>query len=162
MGVGHEIDELDLKILKILQQDSRRPFQEIARDLEVSGGTVHVRYNKLKEIGIIKGTRIIVDMQKLGFEVCAFVGINLHNARDYSAVVQKLRDIDEIIEVHSTTGAYNFFIKVVAKNTRGLHTFLTERLQNMPEVQSTETFISLDLPVDRDIPIDKERIIGYA
>ena len=160
MAAGHDIDELDLNILKILQQDSRRPFQEIARDLEVSGGTVHVRFNKLKEIGVILGTRIIVDPQKLGFEVCAFVGINLHNARDYTTMVQKLKDFEEIIEVHSTTGAYNFFIKVVAKNTRGLHTFLTERLQNMPEVQSTETFISLDLPVDRDIPIDNKRIIG--
>jgi Lrp/AsnC family transcriptional regulator, regulator for asnA, asnC and gidA len=162
MAAGHDIDELDLNILKILQQDSRRPFQEIARDLEVSGGTVHVRFNKLKEIGVILGTRIIVDPQKLGFEVCAFVGINLHNARDYTTMVQKLKDFEEIIEVHSTTGAYNFFIKVVAKNTRGLHTFLTERLQNMPEVQSTETFISLDLPVDRDIPIDKKRIIGLS
>ena len=162
MAAGHEIDELDLNIIRILQQDARRPFQEIARDLSVSGGTVHVRYNKLRELGIIKGSRIIVDMQMLGFEVCAFVGINLHNARDYYIVVQKLKDFDEIIEVHSTTGAYNFFIKVVAKNTRGLHNFLTDRLQEMPEIQSTETFISLDLPVDREIPIDKNQIIGYA
>ncbi len=162
MAVNHELDELDLKILKILQEDARRPFQEIARDLEVSGGTVHVRYSKLKEMGIIRGTRILMDFQKLGFEVCAFVGINLHNARDYSVVVEKLKDFREIIEVHSTTGAYNFFAKVVAKNTRGLHFFLTEQLQNMPEIQSTETLIALDSPIDRDIPIDKDRIIGYA
>ena len=162
MSGNHGLDDLDLKILKILQKDARRPFQEIARDLDVSGGTVHVRYNKMRDMGVIHGTRILVDHQILGWEVCAFIGINLHHAKDYNVVVEKLEQFEEITEVHSITGDYNFFAKVYAKNTRDLHIFLTERLQSLPEIQSTETFISLDLPIDRNIPIDKDRILGLA
>ena len=153
--LNYEIDNLDREILKELQKDARRSFQEIARDLIVSGGTIHVRYNKLKEIGVIKGSKLLVDPTKLGYDICAFVGINLHNARDYKAVIKQLKTMPEILEAHYTTGKYNIFLKIIAKSTRGLHDFLIERLQETPQIQSTETLISLEIPIEHDIPAEE-------
>ena len=150
----YKIDNLDIKILSILQEDSRRSYQEISRELVVSGGTIHVRVNRLKELGIIKGSRIILDYPKLGFDVTVFIGINLHNAGDSSSVLNKLKKMDEITEVHYTTGSYSLFIKAVLRSTLGLKTFLVEKLQLIEEIQSTETLISLDGPVSRDIQLD--------
>ena len=154
MEEKYNIDNLDTKILSILQEDSRRSYQEIARELVVSGGTIHVRVNRLKELGIIKGSRIILDYPKLGFDVTVFIGINLHNASDSSLVLSKLNKMDEITEVHYTTGSYSLFIKAVLRSTLGLKTFLVEKLQLIEEIQSTETLISLDEPVSRDIRLD--------
>ncbi len=156
MMINYEIDNLDRQILWALQQDARRPFQEIARDLVISGGTVHVRFNKLQEAGVITGSTIQLSPEKLGYDVCAFVGINLHNARDYKVVLKQLFEIPEIVEAHFTTGNYNIFLKVHAKSTRGLHNFLIEKLQTIPEIQSTETLISLEEPIKREIPISEQ------
>jgi Lrp/AsnC family transcriptional regulator, regulator for asnA, asnC and gidA len=149
--MGYELDDLDRKIVQELQRDSRKPFQEIARDLKVSGGTVHVRYNKMKEEGFIRGGRLALDPQKLGYTVCAFIGINLHNARDVNKVIQDLSHLPQIVEAHFTTGSYNLFLKVVEKSIPGLHTFLAENLQIIPEIQSTETLLSLDMVIEREI-----------
>ncbi|MCP4221676.1 MAG: AsnC family transcriptional regulator [bacterium] len=151
--MNYEIDNLDRDILKELQKDARRPFQEIARDLIVSGGTVHVRYNKLKEHGVVRGSKVLVDAEKLGYDICAFVGINLHNARDYKQVIKKLQKMPEILEAHYTTGQYNIFLKILSKSTRGLHDFLIERLHQIPEVMSTETLISLEMPICQNVPL---------
>ncbi|MCK5153557.1 MAG: Lrp/AsnC ligand binding domain-containing protein [Spirochaetales bacterium] len=150
----HKVDNLDINILSILQEDSRKSFQEIARELVVSGGTIHVRMNRLKELGIVSGSRIILDYPKLGFDVTVFIGINLHNASDSSLVLSKLNEMKEITEVHYTTGSYSLFIKAVLRSTLGLKIFLVEKLQRIPEIQSTETLISLDEPVSRDIQLD--------
>ena len=154
MEERYKIDNLDTRILSILQENSRRSYQEIARELIVSGGTIHVRVNRLKELGIIKGSKIILDYPKLGFDVTVFIGINLHNASDSSLVLSKLNKMDEITEVHYTTGSYSLFIKAVLRSTLGLKTFLVEKLQLIEEIQSTETLISLDEPVSRDIRLD--------
>lgn len=150
-----QLDEVDRKILNYLIEDSRISFQEIARDLIISGGTVHVRVNKMKEAGIITGSKVTVDHSKLGLEVFAFVGINLRSAGDYKSVLGKLEVLPEIIEVHYTTGNYSMFVKILAKNTKELHLFLIEKLQAIPEIQSTETLISLDNPIMRDCEIPK-------
>ncbi len=151
--MNYEIDDLDRDILMILQKDSRKPFQLIAKQLFVSGGTVHVRYNKLKEMGVIKGNKLKVNYEKIGFDIIAFIGINLHKAVDYMVVVEKIRKIPEVLEAHYTTGKYNIFIKIVATSTKGLQHFLIGQLHNIPQIQSTETLISLERPIYRDVPI---------
>ena len=148
-----KIDNLDIKILSILQVYLMLSFQEIARELVVSGGTIHVRMNRLKVVGTEIGSRIILDYPKLGFDVTAFIGINLHNAGDSLSVLSHLKKMDEITEIHYTTGSYSLFIKVVLKSTLGLKTFLVEKLQLIEEIQSTETLISLDQPVSKDIKL---------
>lgn len=145
-----EIDELDKAILNRLLLDARTSYQEMGQEFKVSTGTIHVRLQKLKDGGIILGSKLILDFQKLGQEVCSFIGVNLRSAGDYQNVLKKMSKFPEITEVHYTTGQYSMFIKVYAKNTRELHLFLTEKLQTIQEVQSTETLIALDSPVMRD------------
>jgi len=153
MSSDFEIDKLDRQLLSELQKDSRKPYQEIARELVVSGGTVHFRINKLKEEGVITGSKIVIDYSKFGYDVCTFIGINLHNARDYKIVIEQLKTMPEIVEAHYTTGSYSLFVKVLAKSTKGLHNFLIDKLQTIQEIQSTETFISLDIPINREVPL---------
>lgn len=139
-----KLDKVDLAILRCLMADARRSFEDIARELIVSGGTVHVRVNKMKEAGIISGSQITIDHALLGYEVTAFIGINLRSAKDYPKARSYLERLPEIVEIHYTTGQYSLFIKVLTRSTKELHLFLTEKLQATPEIQSTETFISLD------------------
>ena len=153
MSSNYKIDNLDLKILDILQKDSRKSFQEIARDLVVSGGTIHVRVNKLKEKGIIKGSKLIIDYSNLGFKVNSFIGINLHSAKDTKEVTKKLNMYPEVIEVHETTGKYSLFIKILTKDIESLHRFIVESIHGIPEIQSTETIISLSSPLNREIQL---------
>ena len=153
MAADCEIDDLDRRILAELQRDARMPFQEIARKLMVSGGTVHVRVGKLREQGVVKSFRVVLDADRLGYEVCAFVGINLHKARDHKRVTKRLLEMPEVLEAHYTTGTFSLFVKVMAQSTRGLHDFLVDRLQPIPEIQSTETLVSLRTLLDRDVPV---------
>lgn len=139
-----KLDQVDLAILRCLQEDARRSYEDIARELIVSGGTVHVRVNKMKEAGVITGSRVSLDYAKLGLDVTAFIGINLRSAKDFAKARSMLEKLPEIVEIHYTTGQYSLFIKVLTSSPRELHHFLTEKLQATPEIQSTETFISLD------------------
>jgi len=147
------LDELDYQILEILIKDSRTPYLEIARHCHVSGGTIHVRMNKMQEMGLIKGTRLILDTSKLGYDVCCFIGIYLNKASSYPDVLEQLKEIKEIVELHYTTGAYSIFIKVMCKSISNLQDLLMNRLQVISGVQSTDTFITLSQPIDRNISL---------
>ncbi|MBU3183114.1 Lrp/AsnC ligand binding domain-containing protein [Clostridium psychrophilum] len=147
------LDELDYQILDVLIKDSRTPYLEIARKCHVSGGTIHVRMNKMQQMGLIKGTKLILDMSKLGYDVCCFIGIFLNKASSYPDVLEQLKNIKEIVELHYTTGAYSIFIKVMCKSISNLQDLLMNRLQVISGVQSTDTFITLSQPIDRNISL---------
>ncbi|MBP7865026.1 MAG: Lrp/AsnC ligand binding domain-containing protein [Acidobacteria bacterium] len=148
-----EIDNLDREILRRLQADARRPFLEIARELDVAGGTIHARVNRLKAEGVIRGTRIDLDHARLGYAVSAFIGVKLVKARDCREVQSRLQAIPEVVEVHYTTGAYSLFVKVGVRSMAELHALLFDHLQAIEEIQSTETFVILDSTVDRELPV---------
>ncbi len=148
-----QIDSLDRKILRYLQADSRTPFLEIARSLNVAGGTVHARVNKMKEDGVIIGSKIVIDEKSLGYSVTAFVGIQLSRAGAAPAIQKRLTDIKEIVEVHYTTGTYSLLIKVVVPEMMDLYVLLSEQLQAIDEIQATETFVVLDTAVSRDLSV---------
>lgn len=150
-----QLDDLDYQILSILFNDSRTPFLEIARQCHVSGGTIHVRMKKMEELGIIRGTKLIVDNSKLGYDICCFIGVKLDNTSDSSKVQESLSKINEIIELHYTTGEYSFFVKVLCKNVSHLQDILMRKIQSIHGVQSTNTFISLSKPIDRNIELEK-------
>jgi len=143
------IDELDRKIIRELVKEARRHFTEIAEELGVSTGTVHLRFEKLKKAGIITHTKAVINYEALGFVVCAFVGVNLHNASDYTKVQDRLKQFDRILEAYYTTGAYNIFTRVVAKSNADLYSFLLQ-LQKIKEIRGTETIMVLDNPINRD------------
>lgn len=146
-----QLDELDYQILEILIKDSRTPYLEIARMCHVSGGTIHVRMKKMEDMGIIKGTKLILDTSKLGYDVCCFVGIYLDKSSSFSYVLEELKKIKEIVELHYTTGKYSIFIKVICKSISHLQDLLINRVHVINGIQRTDTFISLSQPVDRNI-----------
>jgi Lrp/AsnC family transcriptional regulator for asnA, asnC and gidA len=148
-----EIDSLDREILKKLQVEARTSYLEIAREFGVAGGTVHARLARMKEEGLIVGSRIVVDYRKLGYSIMAFIGLKLVKAHDCGTLMEKLETIDEVLEVHYTTGAYSLFIKVMALSMKDLHALLFDRLQGFDEIQSTETFVILDTSLDRELPL---------
>lgn len=149
--MNNELDDLDLEILDILVKDSRTPFLEIARKCNVSGGTIHVRMKKMEDIGIIKGTKLIIDNSKLGYDVCCFIGIFLEKASFFPEVLKEMKEIKEIVELHYTTGQYSIFAKVICKSISNLEDLLMNRIQLIKGVQRTDTFISLSQPIDRNI-----------
>lgn len=150
---NYEIDNVDRKIMSILQQDARTPYLEIARKLIVSGGTIHQRINKLTELGIIEGSKILVNKRLLGRDVTVLVGIHLRSAKGNQKIVERLKKHPEVIEAHFTTGAYALMIKICVSNIKEFHTFLVEKVQAMEDIQSTESFICMDSPIERDIKL---------
>jgi len=108
-----EIDKLDKQILGILMQDAGVPYTEIAKRLVVSGGTIHMRMKKLQEMGVVQGHYLNINPGKIGYDVCAFLGIFLGKASEYRDAVRELEKIPEVVEMHYTTGTYSMFAKVI-------------------------------------------------
>jgi Lrp/AsnC family transcriptional regulator for asnA, asnC and gidA len=153
MAQKYEIDSTDHKIIQELQRDARKPFLEIARKLKVSGGTIHQRYLKLQEMGIIQGSSIHVNYAALGYGVTVFLGIHLKSANDLEMVVHHLKQLREITEVYYTTGGYALLVKVLVKDIDHFHIFLVKGLQKIEGVESTESFISLDTVLERELEL---------
>ncbi|HGO5292876.1 transcriptional regulator AsnC [Photobacterium damselae subsp. damselae] len=145
------LDELDRDILAALMSDARTPYAEMAKRFNVSPATVHVRVEKMRAANIITGTEVVVNPKLLGYDVCCFIGINLYAARDYHSALKKLNQLDEVVEAYYTTGAYNIFVKLMCRSIEELQHVLINKLQAIDEVQSTETLISLQNPISRNV-----------
>jgi Lrp/AsnC family transcriptional regulator, regulator for asnA, asnC and gidA len=150
------IDSLDRKILSILTKNARIPFLEVARECNVSGAAIHQRVQRLTKLGIISGSQFMVDPKKLGYHTCAYIGIFLDNAALFHDVSERLFKIAEITQCHYTTGQYAMFVKVYAKDNEHLRRVLADKIQSINGIMRTETFISLEVMVDRQLPIIEE------
>lgn len=153
MPVKCEIDSLDKKILRYLLRDARMPYLEIARKLLVSGGTIHQRVDKLKEMGIITGGQITIDVKKIGLDVTALLGIHLNSSKSSPEVIENLKMFKEVTEVYYTTGSFALIAKVITSDIHEFHQFLTGKLQMIEAIQSTESFICLDQPICQPVNI---------
>ncbi|MEN5017524.1 transcriptional regulator AsnC [Erwinia sp. Eh17-17] len=151
MAENMQPDTLDRAILNALMENARTAYAELAKQFNVSPGTIHVRVEKMKQAGIIKGTRVEIDPKMLGYDVCCFIGIILKSARDYPAAVAKLEQLEEVVEAWYTTGHYSIFIKVMCRSIDALQLVLINKIQTIDEIQSTETLISLQNPIMRTI-----------
>ena len=148
------IDALDRKILKLIQDDARIPFLEVARACNVSGAAIHQRIQKLTQMGILKGSEFIIDPEKIGYETCAYVGLYLKDPEKFDDVVDKLRQIPEVTECHYTTGGYDMFIKIYARNNHHLLYIIHDKLQPLG-LSRSETIVSFNAVIDRQLPIDE-------
>ncbi|MEM0994714.1 MAG: Lrp/AsnC ligand binding domain-containing protein [Bacteroidota bacterium] len=151
-----KLDELDRKILVELLNDARQPYTDIAKKLFVSSGTIHVRMGKMEEMGIVEGSSIAVDLEKLGLDVVAFLGIFLSKSSLYDEVSAGLKRIPEIVEAHYTTGNYSIFARIVCRDTNHLREVLHDKIQEIEGIQRTETFISLEEGFRRPVSIGVE------
>ncbi len=148
-----EIDNTDLKILSLLMQDANMPYTEIGKRIFVSGGTVHVRMNKLERLGVVRGSQLVIDYTKLGWDISAFLGIYLDKSSLYAEVARQLEAIPEVVNIHYTTGIYSIFARIVCRDTQHLREVLHDKIQKVQGIQRTETFISLEESVNRPIPL---------
>ena len=146
------LDKLDKRILKMISEDARVPFLEVARDCGVSGAAIHQRIQKLTSMGIIKGSQFIIDPEKIGFETCAFIGLNLKPPEAFDTVVEKLKEIPEVVECHYTTGDYDLCIKIYAANNHHLLNIIHDKLQPLG-LSRSESIISFHSAINRQMTI---------
>ena len=147
-----KLDNLDRQILKLVAEDARIPFLEVARICNVSGAAIHQRVQKLTGMGIIKGSQYIIDPEKIGYETCAYIGLNLKQPETFDAVVEELKKIPEVVECHYTTGNYDLFTKIYARNNHHLLNIIHDTLQPLG-LSSSETIISFNTAIDRQLPV---------
>ena len=151
-----KIDKLDRKILSILSQNARIPFKDVAAECGVSRAAIHQRVQHPIENGVIVGSGFHVNPKSLGYTTCTYVGLNLERGSMYRDVVERISTIPEVIECHFTTGSYTMLVKLFAKDNEQLMDLLNNRIQSIPGVVSTETLISLEQSIKREIPIAEE------
>ncbi|MCB4798485.1 Lrp/AsnC ligand binding domain-containing protein [Neotamlana laminarinivorans] len=147
------IDGIDKKILRALMQDARTPILEIARNVGISGAAIHQRLRKLEQSKLLAGSKFVIDPKILGFSTLAFVGIYLDKAADSDSVINALKSIPEVVECHYTTGNYSLFIKVLSLDNNHLMKLLNKEIQPINGVSRTESLISLEQQIDRQVKI---------
>lgn len=154
MTLRNNLDEIDLNILDIITQNARIPFKDVAKEVGISRAAVHQRVNRMIDLEVIIGSGYHINPNKVDFKTCSYIGIFLDKGGLFSEVVEKLKLIPEIVECHYTTGQYAIFIKVYAKDNEHLKNVLSSRIQKIPGIASTETFISLEESFKRTIPVN--------
>ena len=112
-----KLDDIDHQILDMLIENTRTPFTDIAKKLLISAGTVHVRVKKMEDYGLIKGSSLILDYDKLGYTFIAYVGLYLKDTSKIKFIIQRINEIPNVTVAHITTGKFNVFCKIRAKGT---------------------------------------------
>ncbi len=149
------LDALDRKILRMIAGNARVPFLEVARACNVSGAAIHQRIQKLTNLGVVKGTHYELDPELMGYETCAFIGLFLKDPGTFDNVVEALKKIPEVVECHYTTGGYDMFIKIYARNNHHLLSIIHDRLQPLG-LSRSETIISFNEAIKRQMPVPAE------
>jgi len=140
-----ELDDTDREILRILQEDARTPFSEIARRIDMSSATVHDRVNRMKDEGVITGYHAEVDPKALGYDVSAVVGFRVEQGRE-EGVLDRLSAIDGVQEIHLTTGDWDVVARLYANDAEELKDLLFDRIANMDGLLRSNTTVVLDTP----------------
>ncbi|MFM1878620.1 MAG: hypothetical protein RLZZ241_1486 [Bacteroidota bacterium] len=148
-----QLDGLDKQILRMLMEDARKPILEIARHVGISGAAIHQRLRKLEKSGVLAGSKFLINPKVLGYSTMAYIGIYLDKAMSNPYAVKELEKIPEVLECHYTTGNWSILIKVLCKDNEHLMHLLNKKIQQIEGVSRTETFISLDQQINRQIEI---------
>lgn len=148
-----KIDNLDKRILGILSHNARIPFKDVAAECGVSRAAIHQRVQHLIEDGVITGSGFDVNPKSLGYSTCTYVGITLERGSMYKDVVARVVNIPEIVECHFTTGPYTMLVKLYARDNEQLMDLLNNQIQSIPGVVATETLISLEQSIKREVPV---------
>ncbi|MBQ7571016.1 MAG: Lrp/AsnC ligand binding domain-containing protein [Bacteroidaceae bacterium] len=152
-----KIDKLDKQILEIISTNARIPFKDVAAECGVSRAAIHQRVQRLIDMKVIVGSGYHVNPGSLGYNTCTFVGIKLERGSMYKTVSEALKAIPEIVECHFTTGPYTMLIKLYARDNAHLMELLNDKIQEIPGVISTETLISLNQSIRKEVPIGAQR-----
>ncbi|MGL4411908.1 MAG: Lrp/AsnC family transcriptional regulator [Bacteroidales bacterium] len=150
-----KIDQLDKKILKIISQNARIPFKDVAAECGVSRAAIHQRVQRMVDMNVIVGSGYFVNPKILGYKSCTYVGIRLEKGSLYKDVVPEMIKIPEVVECHFTTGPYTMLVKLYAKDNEDLMALLNGKIQEIKGVIATETLISLDQSIKREVAIQE-------
>ena len=145
------LDGIDKIIIKHLLEEARTPIQILAKACGISGAAIHQRLKKLENTGVISGSQIILNPKVLGFNTIAFIGIYLDKAIRNPEAVQQLKSIPEVVECHYTTGNWSIFVKLLCRDNEHLMQLLNRNIQSIEGVSRTETFISLQEQISRQV-----------
>ena len=159
MKINHlqiEIDGIYKEILRDLMEDARKPILQIANKIGISGAAIHQRLRKLEQAGVISGSKFIVDTKVLGYSTMAFIGIYLEKASSNPEVVKELKKIPEVLECHYTTGNWSILIKLICRDNEHLMQLLNKKIQPIDGVSRTETYISLEQQIERQIQLSEQ------
>ena len=148
-----KLDDIDHKILDMLIENTRTPFTDIAKKLVISAGTVHVRVKKMEQMGLIKGSSLILDYDKLGYTFIAYVGLYVNNSSQIKFIIERIKQIPNVTVAHITTGKFNVFCKIRAKSTTHAKNIIF-KLDEIEGVYRSESMISLEESIN-----DKKRLI---
>ncbi|MCM1449054.1 MAG: Lrp/AsnC ligand binding domain-containing protein [Clostridiales bacterium] len=148
-----QLDALDIKILQLLLENARRPFLEIARECKVSGAAVHQRVSRLQSIGVIEGSELNISPSSLGYDTCSYVGFFLKDPSRLNEVIERLKNVPEVVECHFTTGRYDLFIKIYARNNDHLLHIIQDKLLCLG-LARTESLISFKEIFNRPLPVE--------
>jgi Lrp/AsnC family transcriptional regulator for asnA, asnC and gidA len=151
-----QLDSLDYKILQTLSVNGRKPFLEIARECNVSGAAIHQRIQKFMAMGVLKGSECLINPSSVGYDTCAYIGFFLKDPSKYEDVVERLKTIPEVVEVHFTTGEYDMFIKLYARNNDHLLNIIHNQLQGLG-LARTESLISFKEVFRRQLPVVEQK-----
>jgi len=149
-----KIDKLDKQIMEIISANARIPFKDVAAVCGVSRAAIHQRVQRLVDMNVITGSGYHVNPKSLGYKTCTYVGIRLEKGSMYESAVEELKKIPEIVECHYTTGPYTMLVKLYARDNEQLMDLLNRKIQGIHGVDSTETLISLDQSIKKQVPIN--------
>lgn len=153
MSTKLNLDKLDFQIIQEMMENAEISYADLGKKLFVSGGTIHVRIKKLEELKVVKGKRLSVDLKSLGYDVIAFIGIYLEKSSLYDSVAKELKKIKQIVRLNYTTGNYSMFAEIICKDIQELRFVLHDELQKIKGIERTETFISLEESLDRNVVV---------
>ncbi|MCH8554926.1 MAG: AsnC family transcriptional regulator [Schleiferiaceae bacterium] len=145
-----ELDNLDKKILSFLNKDARMPYTEIAKKLEVSPGTIHVRMKKMESAQVIKGASLNINYEMLGYNFIAYIGIMMSKAQESFHIIERLKEIPEVTVAHLATGKFGVFCKIRCKST-GHAKEVLYKINSIDGVVNTETMISLEECINSNV-----------
>lgn len=147
------IDNLDRRILEIIMKNARIPSKDVAVECGVSRAAIHQRIQRMIDLDVITGSGYNVNPKILGYSTCTYVGVSLEKGSMYRKTVASLEQIPEVVECHFTTGPYTLLIKLYARDNQHLMELLNDKIQHIEGVMSTETLISLEQSINREVPI---------
>ncbi|WP_309492377.1 Lrp/AsnC family transcriptional regulator [Candidatus Hecatella orcuttiae] len=156
MSQDTEIDDLDKKIIRMLQEDSRKPFVEIAKELGVSDPTVHARVKKLQETGVIEKFTTVLAPTRVEKAVAAFIEINV-KPNTIEEVVKSLESMDEVLEIHETHGEYDIIAKVRVKTNEDLRNIVVGKIRSSPNITDTKVITVLKTRKEAQLKLPGEK-----
>lgn len=147
----NKLDEVDFAILSLLSEDAQMAYTEVAKRATISPGTVHMRMKKMRDLGVVNGATLNLDYARIGWKLTIFLGVFLRESSLFKKVIKQLGQVPEIVKIHHTTGKYDVFVKMHAKDSIHYRHLYQEHILSIKGIREVESFISVEQNLNRHI-----------